>query len=1237
MRAVTILVLVTVGWLVPLRLTGTTYYVAQNGNNAASGTIGSPWGSLQRASSGLRPGDTVLVRDGVYHERFVPSNAGAVNAPIVYRAFPGEYVEIDGSPDGELNVVAIYANHIVMEGFTITNQNYLRTLGKPDYWVQLEGNDIIFRKNRVFTVGDVWDNTYVRGAISRGIVVAGRNCTVEQCYVRGQVFGIVLGGIAPRNLIIRQDTVHATGQNNIDVMANEDGSTGYQNTLIEYCVLDTSFIEDNIQFEPYYSDQNNTIYNRGTIVRYNRMGNAAENAIDLKGAGHTIIDHNYLFGSSSDDDGPLNGHDISGGTGIETSTVGVPTRFTIVRYNVIWDHATGTTLAEGDRYINNVFLNNRRNWQGPNQTDDNHTCLRSWTMANEKRVFINNILGGMPNGSMLNFRMDWGDKFLLDHNLYYERSGPATFVHRISGTIVTERGIGAWKAILGSFAGYGYMQGKDQNSIEADPRFLNVPDYPVGFDPAWNFALQSGSPAIDAGMTATFARQAGNGSTSVVVDDAYFFCDGFGITEGDQIRIGPTEPVRILAVNYDNNTVTLAAPRTWLAGDGVHLAFEGPAPDIGAFEMPGGPSALPSVPSLVSPADGAAGLASDVTIAWSGAPGAFSYHVQLSLISDFGTALLDTSGLPGTALVAHALSGNTDYFWRVSGRNGSGSSQWSETRTFRTAAQQAAPSGSSLSSPADGATGVSTNPVLTWSATQGATSYRLQVSPSADFGSLTTDTTGVKTAAITLAGLATGTDYFWRVCGINAAGAGAWSQMRTFRTESGQTVPAATSLSSPTDGATGVSTSPILTWGATQGATAYRLQVSRSADFGSVATDRNGLSGTSFTLTGLATDTDYFWRVSGSNTVGAGAWSVSRRFRTVPVQTVPSAAVLATPADGTTGNSTNPVLSWNPIPGASSYRLQVSRVADFTSPVQDTSGLPVTSFTVQGLTNDTEYFWRVDARNDNGTGAWSPVWRLRTFALPAAVAANVLTNADFGQGANTWDFQGAGAGDFTVASPGYRKALSGKVRISQPGSDVQLSQHDLVLQPDTAYRLTFAAYSTTGSDMEVSLVRDDAPQVSYGLEAQRVQLGTSWQEYTFDFSTKNFSSFVNNARLSFQFGKYASEGDVYSIDRIGLGKADKQPPLPVGIPQDYGLDQNFPNPFNPRTTIRYSLPTATPVRLVIYDILGREVRVLVNQVQDAGRYAVNVDGDVLGASGVYLYTLQASGGFVQTRRLLYVK
>jgi hypothetical protein len=145
-------------------------------------------------------------------------------------------------------VVSVYVNYVVIEGFLITNQNNFRTLGNTTYWVTLDGNYVTFRYNHVISYGDVYDNIYVKNAISRGIAVGGQHVTVEHCYVRGQVFGIVLAGPSPRFAVVRYDTVHATGQNNIDVTATSGGETAYHSTLIEYCQLDTSFIEDNIQF-----------------------------------------------------------------------------------------------------------------------------------------------------------------------------------------------------------------------------------------------------------------------------------------------------------------------------------------------------------------------------------------------------------------------------------------------------------------------------------------------------------------------------------------------------------------------------------------------------------------------------------------------------------------------------------------------------------------------------------------------------------------------------------------------------------------------------------------------------------------------------------------------------------------------------------------------------------------------------------------------------------------------------
>ncbi|MBC8344180.1 MAG: T9SS type A sorting domain-containing protein, partial [Bacteroidetes bacterium] len=94
------------------------------------------------------------------------------------------------------------------------------------------------------------------------------------------------------------------------------------------------------------------------------------------------------------------------------------------------------------------------------------------------------------------------------------------------------------------------------------------------------------------------------------------------------------------------------------------------------------------------------------------------------------------------------------------------------------------------------------------------------------------------------------------------------------------------------------------------------------------------------------------------------------------------------------------------------------------------------------------------------------------------------------------------------------------------------------------------------------------------------------------------------------------------------------------IPKKYALHFNYPNPFNPTTTIRYDLPTDSEVHLVVYDVLGREVKTLINESQEAGFKSVrwngrNDKGQQVSA-GMYFYRIRA-GKFSKVQKMVLLK
>ena len=144
-----------------------------------------------------------------------------------------------------------------------------------------------------------------------------------------------------------------------------------------------------------------------------------------------------------------------------------------------------------------------------------------------------------------------------------------------------------------------------------------------------------------------------------------------------------------------------------------------------------------------------------------------------------------------------------------------------------------------------------------------------------------------------------------------------------------------------------------------------------------------------------------------------------------------------------------------------------------------------TSLAVSGLKPGQTYYFATRACDQNGaicSGFSNEVSTTVAAEPPAAdFAANVVQNAGFESGTSDWRFYTNATGSFTVAGPGDGSANAAVVTTTTVGSNIQLYQPDVSLQPNTAYRLTFSAFSNTGRDLRVSVQKHGSPYTNYGL------------------------------------------------------------------------------------------------------------------------------------------------------------
>jgi hypothetical protein len=183
--------------------------------------------------------------------------------------------------------------------------------------------------------------------------------------------------------------------------------------------------------------------------------------------------------------------------------------------------------------------------------------------------------------------------------------------------------------------------------------------------------------------------------------------------------------------------------------------------------------------------------------------------------------------------------------------------------------------------------------------------------------------------------------------------------------------------------------------------------------------------------------------------------------------------------------------------------------------------------------------------------------------------------------------------------------------------------------------------SVSGSDVTLNWIT--ASEINnFGFEIER----RKFDEESATLTDWTKISFVEGRGTTTEISSYSytdrnlEQGDYnYRIKQIDFDGTFKyynlNESVNVSQPSNFELMQNYPNPFNPVTNIQYQIAEKQLVTLKIYDVIGNEIAVLINEVKDAGTYNVEFNADRF-SSGVYYYTLKA-GSFTSTKKMILLK
>ncbi|KPL13870.1 MAG: hypothetical protein AMS26_12785 [Bacteroides sp. SM23_62] len=629
--------------------------------------------------------------------------------------------------------------------------------------------------------------------------------------------------------------------------------------------------------------------------------------------------------------------------------------------------------------------------------------------------------------------------------------------------------------------------------------------------------------------------------------------------------------------------------------------------------------AKPGKPVLLSPEDGATDVSINPVLSWEPSSDAETYRLEVDVNSSFSSPVFEEGGIDTTAKQVFGLTENTTYYWRVNATNEIGTSEWSNVRQFTTKLTPVITI-PTLLSPSDSATNVALNPTLSWSSSTSGT-FHLQVDTDTDFSPPWRKYHSLSSNTYELSGLNFNMTYYWRVNVTSDGDSSDWSDVWSFTTMG---YPAQVNVNTSINFPSHTRRDEFKT-------SDYRI-------FGIPGNDNtllgNLLGGTAgedwqaYWDNGQTSDnlseylieydnSDYFKCSTGRAfwLLYNGSLQINRNVTSAPLNINNEAEIQLHSG-------------WNLITSPFTFNIdwaQVQAVNSVTQPILSYAGSYNQSGTLQAYNG---YYF------DNRTNL--PVLKIPYNASVAKPLSKphtiwqVTITLKAGQIKDSFTRLGiAELAEKELDDLDYRKPLPpGELPYAyfyRPHWDEGYGIYATDVRPDITEfdSWDFTVYTP---DREMS-------QLTFtGLE----NVPVNHEIYLIDKARLTYQDLRKNNAYNFKPATKLSDFEIV------LGQKDEiDIHLSTIIPKEYALGKNFPNPFNPTTTIPVIVPEKSNITLSVYNLLGQQVKNLFSGSVTAGKHYFTWNGTDEGgnklSSGVYLYCLNIAGGDQIVGKMVMVK